>query len=55
MSKDGATDVEEEENELEQELIAQLKKLRVRDPTKISELLDPIEEDETPQPELTDN
>ena len=54
-SKDGATEVEEEESELEQELIAQLKKLRVRDPMKISELLDPIEEDETVQPELTDN
>ena len=54
-SKDGATEVEEEESELEQELIAQLKKLRVRDPMKISELLDPIEEDETAQPELTDN
>ena len=35
-SKDGATEVEEEESELEQELIAQLKKLRVRDPMKIS-------------------
>ena len=54
-SKDGATEVDEEESELEQELIAQLKKLRVRDPMKISELLDPIEEDETAQPELTDN
>ena len=54
-SKDGATEVEEEESELEQELIAQLKKLRVRDPVKISELLDPMEEDETAQPELTDN
>uniref|UniRef100_M4B6R0 DDE-1 domain-containing protein n=1 Tax=Hyaloperonospora arabidopsidis (strain Emoy2) TaxID=559515 RepID=M4B6R0_HYAAE len=63
-SKDGATEVEEEESELEQELIAQLKNLRVRDPMmiselldpmKISELLDPIEEDETAQPELTDN
>ena len=54
-SKDGATEVEEEESELEQELIAQLKKLRVRDPIEISELLDPIEEDETAQPELTDN
>ena len=54
-SKDGATEVEEEQSELEQELIAQLKKLRVRDPMKISELLDPIEEDETAQPELTDN
>ena len=52
-SKDGATEVEEEESELEQELIAQLKKLRVRDILKISELLDPIEEDETAQPELT--
>uniref|UniRef100_M4BTI3 HTH CENPB-type domain-containing protein n=1 Tax=Hyaloperonospora arabidopsidis (strain Emoy2) TaxID=559515 RepID=M4BTI3_HYAAE len=54
-SKDGATEVEEEEIELEQELIAHLKKLRVRDPMKISELLDPIGEDETAQPELTDN
>uniref|UniRef100_M4BCM1 DDE-1 domain-containing protein n=1 Tax=Hyaloperonospora arabidopsidis (strain Emoy2) TaxID=559515 RepID=M4BCM1_HYAAE len=54
-SKDGATEVEEEESELEQELIAQLKKLRVRDTMKISEFLDPIEEDETAQPELTDN
>uniref|UniRef100_M4BCE5 HTH CENPB-type domain-containing protein n=1 Tax=Hyaloperonospora arabidopsidis (strain Emoy2) TaxID=559515 RepID=M4BCE5_HYAAE len=54
-SKYGATEIEEEESELEQELIAQLKKLRVRDPMKISELLDPIEEDETAQPELTDN
>ena len=54
-SKDGATEVEEEESELEQELIAQLKKPRVRDPMKISELRDPIEEDETAQPELTDN
>ena len=54
-SKDGATEVEEEESELEQELIAQLKKLRVQDPMKISELLNPIEEDETAQPELTDN
>uniref|UniRef100_M4C3B4 RxLR effector candidate protein n=1 Tax=Hyaloperonospora arabidopsidis (strain Emoy2) TaxID=559515 RepID=M4C3B4_HYAAE len=54
-SKYGATEVEEEESELEQELISQLKKLRVRDPMKISELLDPIEEDETAQPELTDN
>uniref|UniRef100_M4BZE0 Uncharacterized protein n=1 Tax=Hyaloperonospora arabidopsidis (strain Emoy2) TaxID=559515 RepID=M4BZE0_HYAAE len=52
-SKDGATEVEEEESELEQELVAQIKKLRVRDPMKISELLDPIEEDETAQPELT--
>ena len=53
-SKDGATDVEEEESELEQELIAQLKKLRVRDTMKISELRDPIGEEETAQPELTD-
>ena len=51
----GKTEVEEEEIELEQELIAQLKKLRVRDPMKISELLDPIEEDETAQSELTNN
>ena len=50
----GKTEVEEEESELEQELIAQLRKLRVRDPMKILEL-DPIEEDETAQSELTNN
>ena len=29
--------------------------MRVRDPMKISELLDPVEEVETAQPELADN
>lgn len=48
-------EVDEEENELEQALIAQLNKLRVRDPMKNSDLLDPIEEDETAHHELTDN
>ena len=50
-SKGGATEVEEKESELKQELIVQLKKLRVRDPMKISELLDPIEENETAHPD----
>ena len=48
-------EVEEEESELEQEPISQLKKLRVRDPMKILEILAPIEEDETAQPMITGN
>uniref|UniRef100_A0AAV1V7I1 DDE-1 domain-containing protein n=1 Tax=Peronospora matthiolae TaxID=2874970 RepID=A0AAV1V7I1_9STRA len=54
-SKDSTTGVEEDECELEHELIAQLKKMRVRDPTEIMELLDFGKEDETAQPELADN
>uniref|UniRef100_A0AAV1V6N1 DDE-1 domain-containing protein n=1 Tax=Peronospora matthiolae TaxID=2874970 RepID=A0AAV1V6N1_9STRA len=54
-SKDSTTGVEEDECELDHELIAQLKKMRVRDPTEIMELLDFVKEDETAQPELADN
>ena len=55
MSRDGATEVEEGESELDQELIAQLKQMCVRDPMNISELLDSTKEDKAAHPELTDN
>ena len=51
----GAKEVEEAEIELEQELRDQLEQLRARDPMTILELLSPIGENETAQPELTEN